>query len=364
MSSGLRQIRTGASSFISLWLREWQVLFRGVTASARPARSAQMIIRPVEGQVTVTLMAQGQELFVECCSLADCGRETLDRFLQKASSEFRRSDVSTVLSVTQAVTGSLVVPQQARPRAGEIVRQHLASKMPVALDELFLGHEIRASAAGKLELRYLAVPKARLSRCLTQLSLLPSDISAVQGAAVANLPPVTVPYGSAPVQHTAWVRRIVGLLAFVSVLAPVAGFGAVAWRQNTVLSELERDLAPLTRQASQSTESLKAIYAIAGDLGRLTELRSAASVVLIWEELARFLPDDTYLTEVEVKGSEVHIAGFSASASDLIQPFEASQHLHGATFTGPVVFDRSQSKERFTLRATIRKPRDLIGEGA
>jgi hypothetical protein len=59
----------------------------------------------------------------------------------------------------------------------------------------------------------------------------------------------------------------------------------------------------------------------------------------------------------------VHAAGFSTSAPDLIHRFEESRHLHGAMFTGPVVFDRSLGKERFTLRATIRRPRLLTGEG-
>jgi general secretion pathway protein L len=154
-----------------------------------------------------------------------------------------------------------------------------------------------------------------------------------------------------------WPWRAIKSLTAVTLLAAVIGFGALAWRQNAALQEIEEQITPLTRQARLSTDQLKGIFGMADDIAQFVELRSATGIVQIWEELARLVPDSAYLTELEVNGSEVRLAGFAASAPDVIRQLEASHHLHGASLTGPVVFDQAQGKERFTLRTMIRKQR-------
>jgi len=146
-------------------------------------------------------------------------------------------------------------------------------------------------------------------------------------------------------------------------LAPAAGFSVQAWRQSAILSELDAQVIAATEQVRVSTERLKAVYSLAGDLEQLAAVRAAPGMVVIWEELARLLPDTSYLTAFDIKGSEIHAEGLSASTTDLIQRLENSQHLHAVSLTGPVVFEREHGKERFTLRALMRTRRFPAGEG-
>ncbi|MFD0463298.1 PilN domain-containing protein [Microvirga aerilata] len=254
------------------------------------------------------------------------------------------------------------MPHQARSQAGNIIRDHLRRKLPVPLEELVLGHEIRAAAPGKLELAYLAVPKRQVENVLARLFLRPSDIGALQAPAGLNVRPVTVPYGVNSGRAKAWIRRG-GLLGVVALMVLVAAFGVQAWRQNHVLSDLDGQVITATGQARASTERLKAVYSLESDLEQLAEVGAAPGVVVIWEELARLLPDTSYLTAFDMKGNEIHAEGLSASTSDLIQRLENSQHLHAVSLTGPVVFEREHGKERFTLRALMRTRRFPAGEG-
>ncbi|WP_201864271.1 PilN domain-containing protein [Microvirga soli] len=363
--SGSRAIALGRSSLATLWLREWRTLrdkaLRGSSASRRPAH---LLLDLDEEQLIVMLREpDGEEVTLDACPPAAWSRERLTLAARSASSRSRGRKVLTVLSCAQAVTGSLFVPQQARSQAEDIIRDHLRRKMPVPLEDLVLGHEIRTAAQGKLELAYLAVPKRQVEGILARLCLRSTDIDALQAPARTHLQPAIVIYNVRARGTKDWVRRGIALLGLVALLAPIGGFGMQAWQQNRILSDLEAQAIAATEQARASTDELKTIYSLAGDLERLTAVGAAPGVVVIWEELARLLPDTSYLSSVEIKGNEVHAEGLSASTSDLIKLIENSQYLHGVSLTGPVVFEREHGKERFTLRALMRTQRFPAGEG-
>jgi general secretion pathway protein L len=101
---------------------------------------------------------------------------------------------------------------------------------------------------------------------------------------------------------------------------------------------------------------------LAQDIEHLNALRKAPGVVPIWEELARLLPQDTYLTEIDIKSRDLTIRGYSAVASDLPQLIEGSPLFADAALMGPVVFDQSKGKHSFTVRAALRTPRFAGGE--
>ena len=119
---------------------------------------------------------------------------------------------------------------------------------------------------------------------------------------------------------------------------------------------MNAQISEISTSAKQSPDGPRSVAGLADDIARFTELRSAPGVVQVWEELARILPDSTFLTEMEIKGDELRATGFSAAAPE-IQLLEKSSIVHGAAFSGPLVFDRAKGKEHFSLRATLRKAR-------
>jgi general secretion pathway protein L len=356
---GFRQIRAGAGSLALWWLKQWQAaLPDALRAAAATSRSTRLVMRCDDEEVTMSLVGPDHDIIFEKRSAAaEYARGMLDRCLRRAAPYARRRDVGLCLSCPDAITHSAIIPQQARSRAEEIIRDNISRKTPLKLSSVFIGYDLRAAGAGKLELRYLVLPKSTLEKRLAQLSVSPSELTALEGPAIGSSPPLVVPFARRQNSDGPLARRVAVALALLSVVSASVGFCALAWRQNAYLADLDARASEIAAPARQSAERLKAVYGVAEDISRFSELRGGPGIVQVWEEMARVLPASTYLTEVEIRGREVQMHGFSSAAPELLHLLETSPILHGAAFSGPVVFDRAKGKEQFQLRATLRKSR-------
>jgi len=74
------------------------------------------------------------------------------------------------------------------------------------------------------------------------------------------------------------------------------------------------------------------------------------------DELTRILPDDTWITRLDIKGSELEIQGQSSSAAALIPLIESSSILQNPRFRSPVTQIPRSDAERFQLSAETRGP--------
>ncbi|WPN96469.1 PilN domain-containing protein [Pseudomonas sp. MUP55] len=72
-------------------------------------------------------------------------------------------------------------------------------------------------------------------------------------------------------------------------------------------------------------------------------------------DLTHCLPADTWLDQLDVKGSEISIAGQSAKASGLISRIKGCQRLDNAQFEGVIQPDARTGKDQFALRAHLRQ---------
>lgn len=82
--------------------------------------------------------------------------------------------------------------------------------------------------------------------------------------------------------------------------------------------------------------------------------RSSLPVLQVLDELTRILPDDTWITRLDIKGSELQIQGQSSSAAALIPLIESSDMLQNPRFRSPVTQVPRTDSERFHLSAETR----------
>lgn len=78
-----------------------------------------------------------------------------------------------------------------------------------------------------------------------------------------------------------------------------------------------------------------------------------APTVLVMDNLSQVLPDDAYLTNLQIDGSKMRIAGVARNAAALIELMERSKHFSRATFTAPATRLPSEPGERFQIEAQI-----------
>jgi len=358
------RIQAGIARAASWWLAQWRACLPDALRTASTAsRPVRLTIQDLGYQVTLTLIdPDGAEIFSEAHSWSDYTKQTLDRCLTRAKDHVGHGRIAVSLVAASAIHGYLPIPLQARTQADTIVRDHVARRTPLALDHVFVGHDLRPSVEGKLDLDYLVLPKAHLAHQLDRLGLQLHEIGTLEGPSIGGKAPVTVPLNLRKEGFSLSVK-IAGALVLSSVTASTAAFCVQVWRQAEILDGIEARLAREIPPAHQSAGRLQSVFGMAEDIARMADMRSTPGVVQVWEELSRVIPVSTYLTEFEVQETEVLATGYSDAAPELVRILEESPILHGAAFTGSVVQDRAKGKEQFALRALLRKPRLPTEEG-
>lgn len=131
--------------------------------------------------------------------------------------------------------------------------------------------------------------------------------------------------------------------------------------------ETFKSLAPLVNKARQDAEATDAIARtldkqVADYNFLLTRKHVNAPALALIEEISRLLPDNTWVTSLEVKNvgkvREVQVIGETVSSSKLIEIFEGSSLMQNAAPRGTVTRGSQPGTERFMIVAEA-KPRVL-----
>ncbi|HUZ75080.1 MAG TPA: PilN domain-containing protein [Stellaceae bacterium] len=116
-------------------------------------------------------------------------------------------------------------------------------------------------------------------------------------------------------------------------------------------------IAEARRDAEESARLRKAIEAEKANAQVLTaRKRNTVPVTEILDELTRLLPDDVWLTELQIDAKEVRIAGFATSAASLLGLLDRSSAFANAAYRSPVTQNSALNREQFDIAAQIREP--------
>ncbi|MBV8652784.1 MAG: PilN domain-containing protein, partial [Alphaproteobacteria bacterium] len=147
-------------------------------------------------------------------------------------------------------------------------------------------------------------------------------------------------------------------LAGLALLALLLGAAAIAvplYRAHLAVDGLATTVADLKREADESQALQKQIEAQLGESGFLAGRKRSAPVISeILDALTRLLPDDTWLTQLRVRGDEIEITGLSLSASSVIGLIDRSPDFANPSFRSPVMQDPRTSHEQFNIAAQLR----------
>jgi general secretion pathway protein L len=92
---------------------------------------------------------------------------------------------------------------------------------------------------------------------------------------------------------------------------------------------------------------------------QLFAMKGNASILEIWNELSRILPDHTFLTEARFVNSDVAISGLSADAARLVRLIDDSPLFSGATLAAGITPDATEHKDRFSIKFRVRDGRSI-----
>lgn len=152
-----------------------------------------------------------------------------------------------------------------------------------------------------------------------------------------------------------WPVAATAALGVITLLLGLAIPGVTDIRERHKLAELSQQvgrLAPRVREVEQLVDAVNRARREAETLRSFETQHVHALPVL--RELTELLPPDVWLTNLSVDRKGLELAGFAASASQLIPLLEASPTLDRVEFTSPVT--KGRDREQFRLKASWERP--------
>jgi len=269
----------------------------------------------------------------------------------------RKTGRTAVLHLSeQDVLGKTVtLPLAAERELEQVLGFEMDRETPFKAEEIYWNHQIdgvdRQNA--RLSVRLVLLPKANLAPLLTalgQFGIRPRRAEIADGPDAGAYLPLE---GDGGRTHRASHR----LIWSVAVCCAILGVAAVVTpfvRQGRALASLDQQIA-VGRTAAAEADSLRQ------EIDRLTgsadfvesERDKAGRPLAVLAAATRVLPDDTYLTEMELQKRKVTLTGRSAAAARLIGPLAADGSFRNPGFAAPVTRVEALHTELFTINAEV-----------
>jgi general secretion pathway protein L len=265
--------------------------------------------------------------------------------------------VGSVISRQLFFLRELTVPKAALDALPKILDQEVLRRTPFPLSDIWHGASVGAAGANDItEISHWIIRRDRAETALGQLGLKNCDVDFL---AVADANGDAVPvinFRTADDGDPPWATRAVRLLAMAALLASIAGFTIFEWRQATVAAAIDASLADARQGAQSGRDGVEPV-------GRLIAMKADISILEVWEELSRILPDHTFLTEFRLVDGRVTLSGLSSDAARLVRIIDQSPLFAGPALAAAITPDNVESKERFSISFKVRGGRRTASAG-
>jgi general secretion pathway protein L len=249
------------------------------------------------------------------------------------------------------------LPLAAEENLRQVLGYAMDRETPFRAEQVYYDFRIvdRDRATKRLRVELVVVPRAELDEVLDRLAglgLYPDLAAPAAGdleESPLNLLPPERRRDRAPtwkVLNTA-LAVAAGVLLLVAVALPL-------WQRRQAVSWIESRVAEVKNEARAVEDLRRQIDGLAADARFLADRKRSSPVTIsVLAELSRVLPDDTWLYQFEINGTELLVQGESTTSSAVIGLVEASPLFRNAAFRSPVTQNRVTGAERFNLSAEV-----------
>lgn len=250
----------------------------------------------------------------------------------------------------------LVLPAAAGDRLREVLGFEIDRQTPFAADEVaFDARLLGRRGDNQIDVELVAVPLAALRMRRTALGTLSGTLAGIDMAGPDGMPLGVNLLPTAERRQVADPWRGWNLaLGAVALVALAAALWQLLDNRRDAADAFEQALAPLAEQARRVAVQRQQLQAMVEGQAYLDRTRAARPpTVAVLDELARRLPDSTYLEKVAIEGERLLIIGLSGEASSLVRRLEGAEQWHAPALTGALQPDPRSGRDRFTLTAEL-----------
>lgn len=266
----------------------------------------------------------------------------------------RRRDIVLRLPGAAVLRRRIELPVAAEENLREVVAFDMERQTPFTADQVYFDVRVVRRFADR-------------QRTLVELAVVPRSLADPAVALLTGwgLPPAVIEVpgagGGAPQEIALEAQgqgagagrtvRVAGwALAGLAAVLAVAAVAIPLERQRRLVGALQAQVAVARKEADAAHQTQKDIDRLAAlDLFLVQRKQSKPMRLALIEELSSVLPDDTWLFRLRITGDEVQTFGYSAGASNLIGPIEASPLFRSPQFLAPLMRDQRVDAERFHI---------------
>jgi len=205
-----------------------------------------------------------------------------------------------------------------------------------------------------LSVRLSLIPKAKLDPLLTDLAAVgvqPTRVEIADGPDKGCYLPIN---GDGNRAHHGAHRLLWPAAACCAALA-LAAVVTPFIRQELALASLAREIGAAKAAAAEADSLRQEIDRLSGSAGFIeSERDKAGRPLVVLAATTRSLPDDTYLTEMELRQRKLTLSGRSAGAARLIGALAGDSEFRNPGFSAPVTRLEALHAELFTINAEVR----------
>ena len=368
--------QAGLPRFWRWWMSELAALIPAAWRGAIQRRLARPIVELGDEAVfwrfdftdgtSLLSVAERVSLTGDLVAVQAAGRAAVAKIAPAAAATARRPGVIVVLSPRHVLRKQLALPAAVEENLAQALAYDLDRHTPFRADQLYFDATVIDRDAAKKTIRvdWAAALRTLVDSARRQVEEWGASVLAVvPGPAQASLPPLNLIPVEARPRAMHWRRWEVWLpvaavagLALAAVMVPLAQKREYAIALNRV-TEYARQQAEAADALRQQLERLQDDYNFV-----LTKKYAYPNAVQVLDDVTRILPDDTWLTQLELKTSfkgkerqrEMLLRGESANAGKLIGLLEESKLVEQAALRSPTTKIQPGPGEVFDLGAQLR----------
>lgn len=280
--------------------------------------------------------------------------EATDERAQKAIRRAATGAIELRVSPERVITKTLQLPSAGRDYLEPIVEHRLERLTPWRPEKVLYGFAVSGEPAadGSMAVDFAATSADVAASRIAALDALGLTPTAVGSAAEPLDRPLRIDFyrGKRDVVRRRLRRAAAfALIVVAAVLVPATvGTYALSYMADQELADVEARLALKRSVVARATGTGAAE---SRDLRLIQAKKPETSMMVMIDRLARLLPDDTYLREMEIDGEKIRLVGQSSNAPALIAVLEEDEALSGVRFGAPVTRDDA-GRDGFDISAT------------
>ncbi|MFI0377397.1 MAG: PilN domain-containing protein [Candidatus Thiodiazotropha sp.] len=348
------------SNFWFWWSGEISMLMpERIRTLVRGGKPAQLLYKDEILRI-VNRGLSGEEVVENYLRIIDFNNPEHRRVLNNAS------EIRLCLEPKKYLFKKVTLPIETEENLREVLAFEMDRQTPFSVDQVYYDYIVNARDKQNrtLDITLILAPIDKISSALKQLEENQVRINAISPCEeidpslneVNLLPP-----GKREKPYKRY--RLLNLILFlILLLLCIANLTLPLWQKSTHLKQLESELDGYKSKATEVAALREQVSSARNENFFLEERKQKTKAVLdILLELTLLLPDDTWVSNFEVRGNTIHLHGQSTASASLIPVLETSKLFQDVTFRSPVTRSKKNNTERFHISAEIAA--DEEGEG-